>query len=50
MSVELMRQETPNFLVPNPWFPNTPVLSTVDYESWAVMQHRVYHRQIHSVD
>jgi len=50
MSVELMRQETPNFLVPNPWFPNTPDLSTVDYESWAVMQHRVYHRQIHSVD
>ena len=22
----------------------------VDYEIWAVMQHRVYHRQIHSVD
>jgi len=22
----------------------------VDYEIWAVMQHRVYHRQIHSLD
>ena len=25
-------------------------LSPVDYEIWTVMQHRVYHRQIHSVD
>ena len=24
--------------------------SPVDYEIWAVMQHRVYHRQIRSVD
>jgi len=27
--------------------PNSPDLSPVDYEIWAVMQHRVYHRQIH---
>jgi len=32
------------------WPPNSPDLSPVDYEIWAVMQHRVYHRQIHSVD
>ena len=30
--------------------PNSPDLSPVDYEICAVMQHRVYHRQIHSVD
>ena len=29
---------------------NNPDLSPVDYEIWAVMQHRVYQRQIHSVD
>ena len=29
---------------------NRPDLSPVDYEIWAVMQHRVYHRQIHSVN
>ena len=32
------------------WPPNSPDLSPVDYEIWAIMQHRVYHRQIHSVD
>jgi len=32
------------------WPPNSPDLSSVDYKIWAVMQHRVYHRQIHSVD
>jgi len=43
-------KKTPNFLSPNLWPSNSPDLSPVDYEIWAVMQHRVYHRQIHSVD
>ena len=29
---------------------NSPDLSPMDYEIWAVMQHRVHYRQIHSVD
>jgi len=49
-TVELLRQETPNFVVPNLWPPNSSDLSHVDYEIWALMQHRVYQRQIHSVD
>jgi len=49
-TVELLRQEMPNFLAPSLWPPNSPDLSLVDYEIWAVMQHCVYHRQIHSVD
>jgi len=49
-TVVLLRPEMPNFLASNLWPPNSPVLSPVDYEIWAVMQHRVYHRQIHSVD
>ena len=43
-------QETPNFLAPHMWPPNSPDLIHMDYEIWAVIQHRVYHRQIHSVD
>ena len=35
-----------HFLASNLWSPN----SHVNYAIWAVMQHRVYHRQIHSVD
>jgi len=49
-TVELLRQETPNFLASKLWPPNSPDLSPVVYEVWAVMQHRVYHRQIHSLD
>ena len=50
VTVELLCQETPNILALNPRPPNSPDLSPVDYEIWAVMQHRVYHRQVHSVD
>jgi len=49
-TVELLRQETPNFIASNLWPRNSPDLSPVDYEIWAVIQHHVYHRQIHSVD
>jgi len=49
-AVELLRQETPNFLAPNLWPPNSRDISPVDYEICAVMEHRVYHRQINSVD
>jgi len=49
-TVELQRQETSNFLSANLWPPNSPDLSPMDYDIWAVMQNRVYHRQIHSVD
>ena len=49
-TVELLRQETPNFLPSKLWPPNSPYFSPVDYEIWAVMQQRVCHRQIHSVD
>jgi len=32
------------------WPPNSPDLNPVDYEIWAVMQHRVYQRKIHTID
>ena len=48
--VELLCQETPKFLASNLRPPNSPDLSPVDYEIWALMQHHVYHRQIDNVD
>jgi len=36
--VELLHQETPDFIAPNMWPPNISHLSPVDYEIWAVMQ------------
>ena len=49
-TVGLLRQNTPNIIAPNMWPTNSPDLNRVDYEIWAVMQHRVYHIQIRSVD
>ena len=49
-TVELLRQETPNFLASNLWPPNNPDLSPVDYEIWAAMQRSVYQRHFHSVN
>jgi len=49
-TVELQRLETPNFLATNLRPPNSTDLWPVDYKIWAVMQHCVNHRQIHSVD
>ena len=49
-TVELLHQEMLNFLAPNLWPLNSADLSPVDYEMWTVMQHCVYHRQIHSDD
>jgi len=50
VTVEPLHQQTPNVLALILWPPNSPDLSSVDYEIWTVMQPRVYHRQIHSVD
>ena len=36
--------------LPQLWPPNSPDVSPVDYEIWAVIRHRVYQRQVHSVD
>ena len=35
---------------PKLWPPNSPDVSAMDYKIWAVMQHHVYHRKIHSMD
>ena len=36
-TVELLREETPNFLVPNLWPPNNRDLSPLDYKIFAVI-------------
>jgi len=49
VTVELLSQEMPNFFALNLWPPNNPDFSPLDYEIWAVMQHCVYHKQIHEL-
>ena len=40
--VQLLQQETPEFIAPDLWPPNSPALNPVDYRVWCLMQERVY--------
>ena len=37
-----MKVETPEFIPPNLWPPNSPDLNPVDYKIWGILQQRVY--------
>ena len=41
-TVQLLQQETPEFIAPDLWPPNCPDLNPVDYRVWGLMQERVY--------
>ena len=40
-TVQLLQQETPQFISPDLWPPNSPNLNPVDYRIWGWMQERV---------
>jgi len=49
-AVEFLSRNTPDFISPLPWPPNSPDLNPVDYEVWGMLQQRVYRSRIHDVD
>jgi len=49
-TVEFLSRNTPDFISPLPWPPNSPDLNPVHYEVWGVLQQRVYRRRIRDVD
>lgn len=49
-TVELLQTETPDFISPTCWPPNSPDLNPVDYKIWSVMQQKVYRYRIHDVN
>ena len=49
-TVEFLSCNTPDFISPLPWPPNSPDLNPVDYEVWGVLQQRVYRSRIRNVD
>ena len=49
-TVELLSRETPDFITPLQWPPNSPDLNPVDYKVWSVLQERVYRSQIRDVE
>jgi len=47
----LLQRETPDFIGPDLWPPNSPDLQNpVDYKIWGVMQQRVYESRVNNVD
>ena len=41
-TVQLLQQETPEFIAPDLWPPNSPDLNPVDYRVWGLIKERVY--------
>ena len=37
-TIARLRRETPGFISPDQWLPNSPDMNPVDYKIWAVMQ------------
>lgn len=49
-TVEMLRRETPGFILPTDWPPNSPDLNPVDYKIWSVLQSRVYRTRVGDVN
>ena len=49
-TVELLGNETPDFIPPTLWPPNSPDLNPVDYKIWSVMQERVYRTKVRDIE
>jgi len=46
-TIALLSWETPDYISPDQWPPNSPDMNPVDYKIWAVMQQRVYEKPAH---
>jgi len=49
-TVQLLTRETPDFIPPSLWPPNSPNLNPVDYHVWGVLQEHVYRKNIRTLD
>ena len=45
----MLQRETPEFIPPEMWPPNSPDLNPVDYSIWGMLQERVYRSRIYDV-
>ena len=45
----MLQRETPEFIPPEMWPPNSPDFNPVDYSVWGMLQQKVYCSRIHDV-
>jgi len=48
-TLQLLQRDTPEFIAPDLWPPNSPDLNPVDYKIWAMMQQRVHQTRIRDI-
>ena len=49
-TIRLLECETPAFISPDLWPPNSPHLNTVDYKIWGLMQQFAYQTKVQNMD
>jgi len=49
-TINLLQWETPAFISPDLWPPNSPDLNPVDYKIWGLMRDWVYQKQVKDVN
>ena len=49
-TIDLLSRETPDFISPQLWPPNSPDLNPVDYHVWSVLEQRVYRTRIRDIN
>ena len=49
-TIKLLQRETPAFISPDLWPPNSPDLNPIDYKICGVMQDRVYQKKVKDVN
>ena len=50
MLIALLEKETPEFIPPQLWPPNSPDLNPVDYTVWGLLREKVYKTHITDLD
>src|SRR5215469_8828939 len=49
-TITFMERETPAFIAPDLWPPNSPDLNPLDYKIWGILQQRIYQRKVNNIE